>query len=140
MIIESPKVVTIVSAAWRSRRTDNEPFDHAPRSRPSKGTTASANQNDPVDRNHEPADRAQHEEVAMGNVDDVEQAKDDRKPKRDEGHDQPPNKSVHGKREDELTHVAAIDISRRCVEDDLADLQKWCQVETTRQSAWLEIC
>jgi hypothetical protein len=48
MIIDSPKVVTIVSADWRSVGRMTSRSITAPRSRPSKGTTTSANQNDPV--------------------------------------------------------------------------------------------
>ena len=82
----------------------------APSRKPINGTSTSASQNDPVpSATTKPADRPQHEEVAVGDVDDVEQAEDDRKAESNEGNDQSPHQPVHCKREDEFVHGAAID-------------------------------
>src|SRR5205823_5468146 len=48
---------------------------------------------------------ADHEEVAVRQVDDVEQAEDDGKAERDQRDDQPPDQPVHGQQEELVHHV-----------------------------------
>jgi hypothetical protein len=43
--------------------------------------------------------RADHEKVAVGNIDDVEQPKNDRQAERDQRNDQPPDQAVEGKQQ-----------------------------------------
>src|SRR5882724_3302441 len=47
---------------------------------------------------------ANHEEVAMSDIDDVEQTEDNRKPKRDERNDQPPDQPVHRQQKYRIPH------------------------------------
>jgi hypothetical protein len=45
---------------------------------------------------------ADHKEVAMGDIDDVEQAEDDGKAKSDQSDDQPPNQPINCQRDDQV--------------------------------------
>ena len=47
---------------------------------------------------------ADHEEITMGDIDDVEQAENNRKPERDESNDQPPDQPVHRQQKNSILH------------------------------------
>ena len=109
-------MVTIVSDAKRMVGRIDEPLDH--------GADQEADKRHDGERKPERAGLLrqqrqashgpQHEEVAVGDVDDVEQPEDDRKAERDQGDDQSPDQSVDGQRDDDIGHEAF-----------LASVEKW---------------
>src|SRR6185437_3315528 len=50
---------------------------------------------------------ADHEEIAVGDVDDIEQSKNNRQAERDQRDDQPPDQPVQGKQQQRIHHYAA---------------------------------
>src|SRR5947209_14908975 len=66
------------------------------------------NETDPEIPGHRQAEPRQHgadhEEVAVRNVDDIEKTEDHRKAERDQRNDQPPDQPVHRQQEDRVSH------------------------------------
>ena len=79
----------------------------APRMKPISGATMKPEPEISGRLQREPRQHgADHEEVAVRNVDDVEQAENDRKAERDQRDDQPPDQAVHRKQQQRIHHDA----------------------------------
>ena len=107
-ISDRPKVATIDSAATLRMGWITTRWISAPSMKPISGAT--------MKREPEIAGRLQrgpgqhgadHEEVAVREIDDVEQAEDDGEAKRDERDDQAPDQAVHRKQQ-QLIHLALM--------------------------------
>src|SRR5271154_4164655 len=86
-------------------RLNHEALNDGSKNEPDDGRDNEADPEIAGRRKAEPCQHgADHEEIAVGDIDNVEQTENDRQPERDERNDQPPYQTVHRQQKYRIPH------------------------------------